>query len=238
MKIPVEYDYTKETKRWLAYFDLLGFSSHFKDQKDKANQILMAFNIYAPCLEAIKRKQQRIPELQYVWFSDSFLIYAPDDSGEMFLSMLSAYEWFFAELIRNNIPVQGALACDQFYADAESGIYLGRALVEACRYAEGYDWIGFVLCPSAVQRINEVGYVCSEKLIEYKNWKPPKSKRATKELSESIMAYLLGFSSPVNGKIFFIGKLEDMAKSAKEGKQKYDNTVQFLKHFGVVRIGL
>src|ERR1039458_1693931 len=133
MKIPVEYDYTKETKRWLAYFDLLGFSSHFKDQKDKANQILMAFNIYAPCLEAIKRKQQRIPELQYVWFSDSFLIYAPDDSGEMFLSMLSAYEWFFAELIRNNIPVQGALACDQFYADAERGIYLGRGCHRTAR---------------------------------------------------------------------------------------------------------
>jgi len=59
-------------------------------------------------------------------------------------------------LIWHNIPVQGSIACDLFYADEVNSIYLGPALVEAYEWGENQDWIGMVLCPSCIAQLSKL----------------------------------------------------------------------------------
>jgi hypothetical protein len=48
-----------------------------------------------------------------------------------------------------NWLLRGALTVGDFYADRNSNIYLGEALVDAHNFTEKQDWIGLVLTPNA-----------------------------------------------------------------------------------------
>ena len=131
------------------------------------------------------------------------------------------------------------MACDEFYADRLSGVFFGKALVEAHAFGERFDWIGFVLTPSAVLRMAdpEVNLPANGRL-NYREWKAP-TKKAKRDVvvEEQVAAYLIGASSPINGQNIYIPKLESMAQrnNNPEVKVKYSNTIHFLKHFGVIQ---
>ena len=57
--------------KWVAYFDLLG-------SKDKNE--LDLYEIYRSCLEQADWNTHLIDTVQIAFFSDTFLLYTPDDS--------------------------------------------------------------------------------------------------------------------------------------------------------------
>ena len=222
-------------KKWLSYFDLLGFGNFVRD-----HSISEVFYRYEQSLTELRyqeslRKGRRV-KLGFVHFSDTFLIYAPDDTASSFVAIDSASRWFFNLLLARQIPVSGAIACDDFYADVSNSIFLGKALVEASKLGERFNWLGFIVCPSAAHRLAEVGLPTEERL-NYRQWDAP-IKKAHQQIhaTESIAAYLIGASSPTHGQNTYIPLLEKMAKRIEDPRvqEKYFNTIRFLKHFGVL----
>jgi hypothetical protein len=120
------------------------------------------------CLEEFRRHAQhhkkRGGKLQFIHFSDSFLIYTLNDSAGSFAAVESPSRWFFNFLLQKEIPVSGAMACDEFYADRANGIFFGKAFVEASKLSESLNWVGFVLCPSAIGKLSDVGLPADERL--------------------------------------------------------------------------
>lgn len=166
MKVERSDNLTKGTS-WLAWFDLLGFKQKTSIYADRryANAIdglsVLAGDYIEKALDAIEevlscqKRFQRAP-LYHAYFSDTFILYAPGDSRDSFLTIDSAAGTFFTKMVYANMPLRGALTWGRFYADRPREILMGPALIEAHEYAEKQDWIGYVLTPQAVERLSKM----------------------------------------------------------------------------------
>ena len=127
------------------------------------------------------------------------------------------------------------MAFGDFYADKANNIFLGKALVDACKYGEKFDWLGFVLHPAALKRMAEVDQPVG---VTYKPWDAEFKNRKTNAVEkEAVVAYLVGPGSimPVAGGNPYLQALEEMAActACESHKRKYINTIEFLKHFNI-----
>lgn len=148
----MEYIRNLGCQRWVAYFDLLGIRALLAEGKE-----LQVFVAYEAALREFQNHSEWAPELQHAWFSDTFIIVAPDDSQESFKRVEYMSRLFAYSLLSSRVPFRGAISCGQFYADFNERVFFGSALVEACEHGEGQDWVGVVLCPSAIQRLSALG---------------------------------------------------------------------------------
>ena len=199
--------------KWVAYFDLLG-------SKDKNE--LDLYEIYRSCLEQADWNTHLIDTVQIAFFSDTFLLYTPDDSTKSLDSIDMVACGFFDDLIAREIPVRGAMACNQFYADKPNGVYLGKALVEAHEYGEKYNWLGFVLHQSALEAMAKTGRTATDR-GHYKNWEAEfLNKTSNAYCKERVTAY-----SSLNS----LQDLKSMAERIKRDdiKRKYTNSIDFLE---------
>ena len=222
-------DQDKQFTRWLTYIDILGFTELIKN-----NHWINVYTSYAMAIEEFTREDRIEPDIEKIWFSDTFLIYAPDDTKQAFLSIQQTTMLFMHRLILAGIPFRGAMSCKEFYADKENNLFFGKALNEAYDYGEKQDWIGFILAPSAVEQVKQVGL--SIKSLGYEYWDIPQKK--TRDTKRHLPAYVLGGHGEVNGQNLWLEKLIDMHSRLviDEYKIKYKNTINFTKTYWEPRI--
>lgn len=148
---------------WVAYFDILGFENQvldFQKQYGSGNLDVFVKNYYEEILEYIESQLKKQTEFMpvrfdYVCSSDTFLFFAPDASKDSYLTMDSIGRHFFVGMIWKRIPFRGALTIGDFYADKEKNIFVGQGLIDAYKYAEKQDWIGYVLTPKVYEKLFE-----------------------------------------------------------------------------------
>lgn len=234
MKVP-EFDYKYLGHKWVACFDLLGFegltlSSHVDN----------LFSIYEECLTVAVTNAEPVENIAVAWVSDSFLFYSDDDSRKAFHAINRVACFFFDELIDRQLPVRGALACDEFYADKLNNVYLGKAFAQAYRCAENSNWLGFVLAKSAEDKMKELRVDATSR---YREWPVQfKKKESSRDYEvKSVFAYQIGPSSinPVPGNNSCRSYLETLEKMQADApakdKPKYVNAINFLKQVADVR---
>jgi len=213
------FDPMKAGRKWVSYFDLLAWSK-FCEKADLST----VFAVYREVLRKLEERAAGWPKLARAWASDTFLFYASDDSRDAFQTIEHVSRWFEALMLNEEIPLRGALACDDFYADEISRIYFGKALVEAHKYAEGQDWIGFVLTPSAERRARDLSLLPSEFFhpwsVHFKGAREP----------ETLEAFILDSIplSPTGGDV--ARALSRMAHRVTDPKTKlkYTRAIEFL----------
>jgi hypothetical protein len=141
---------------WVAYFDILGFKSEIPLY---TGQLSVLAAMYKEAVEHINNGELKsIPNFGSLydcsWFSDSFLLYSLDDSVKSYNAICIVATHFFNYMI--NIKkwlLRGALTVGDFYADRNSNIYLGEALIDAHNFTEKQDWIELVLTPNAYAKL-------------------------------------------------------------------------------------
>ena len=219
----IEYDSENCASRWLGYFDLMGTSELIKSGRTE--------EVFDACQEAIDRLKtwkKRHPSVYHDWFSDTFIMFSEDDSALSFTAIEMVCRWFVFSLISRNIPVRGALSCGKFYADRENSLYLGSALVDAHKWGESQDWIGFILCPSSVERLEILNLPVKERL-NYVEYDVPFKKPAPRTVR--VGACILGnMILGSDGRNLLLAKLVEMAKPQKDPmiRLKYTRTIEFL----------
>jgi len=222
-----DFDPSKLGNKWVVYFDLLGFKQHIKKRG-----LIDAFGLLGWCSNELEPHAQQFENVNLASFSDTFLLYTSDDSRASFQAITDVSRSFFDEVILAGIPVRGALAFGELYADAAHNLYLGKALIDAYEYGEQFDWLGFVLHPTALKRMFEVGQPVSQLcykrlLVECKNRKTNVVKK------KRVIAYKAGPGSimPVTGGNPYLQTAEEMHKAtkSKNHRSKYRNTIQLLK---------
>lgn len=187
------------------------------------------FSYYTHAIEYCARDRGFEPTVEKIWFSDTFLLYSPDDTASSFAAIESTTRWLMYFLVSAGIPVRGAMSCGDLYADKENNVFFGKALVEAYHYGENQNWIGFVLSPSCVEQMAAIGLPADQRL-NYAYWNVP-YKRIDETLPRSLPAYILGGSAEVNGKNACLDKLREM-KTRLEGsdhRTKYENAISFIE---------
>jgi hypothetical protein len=213
-------------KKWVSCFDRLGFKIYLRN-----HGLVNAFCDMRWCLNELEF-HGKLNGVQFAWFSDTFLLYTCDDSRDSFCAIDEAARGFFDELVDAGIPLRGAMAFGDFYADKTGGIFLGNSLVDAYEYGQGFDWLGFALHGSALKRMEEVGLPTSGPYYKQSGVKS-KNRKAGGSEQETVVAYLVGLSSPLplDGRNPYLQAVEEMESCAedKRHKTKYLNTVQFNK---------
>ncbi|MGD0253937.1 MAG: hypothetical protein ABSC01_14725 [Verrucomicrobiota bacterium] len=222
-----DFDPSKLANKWVAYFDLLGFKQHVKRRG-----LIDAFGLLGWCSDELEYHAREFKNVNLVSFSDTFLLYTSDDSRASFQAITDVSRSFFDELVLAGIPVRGALAFGELYADETNNLFLGEALIDAYEYGEKFDWLGFVLHPSSLKRMSEVGQPVSQ--LYYKKCLVECKNRETNVVKKKrVVAYKVGPGSimPVTGGNPYLTTAKQMRDSTKSKKhrKKYQNTMQLLK---------
>jgi hypothetical protein len=216
------------TVRWVSYLDLLGFTELINTKG-----WIQVFSYYDTAVARCTADFGFKPKIEKTWFSDTFLLYSPDDKPASFAAIEATTRWFIYNLIRDGIPVRGSMSHGNLYADKKASTFFGPALIEAYHYGENQDWIGFVLTPSAVNQMAAIGLDANNRL-NYAYWDIP-YKKATHgagalNLQKSLPAYIIGDSVQVNGRNLCLDKLCGMKDRLKDDRltRKYENTITFI----------
>jgi len=135
---------------WVACFDILGFGNDVEQFPPE-----YVLEQYIKILE-----ETEWSNVSHKWFSDCFVFYTKDDSESSFRSIDVALKFFFHRMFTLCIPMTGCLDIGKFYVDEGKGIFFGRSLVNAHRWVEGQDWIGFVLSEEVEKKIDEFKVKC------------------------------------------------------------------------------
>lgn len=211
------------TKRWFAYFDLLGFSNLV--QRTSIEQVMP---LYQEALNQLERspEDKKAQGIYVSWFSDTFIIYSRGSKAEDFANIEHVSRLFFQHLILNKIAVRGSLTFGDLYSQQEKNIFIGPALIDAYRYGEGLNWLGFILTPNAIHRLEEVSLPVKERTFYRKLTNVDLLKPG---INGPISAFSFN-NGLVQGKNPYIKALTEMRKrSDPKFQDKYDNTINFIK---------
>lgn len=223
----VEYVRANKAMRWAAYFDLLGTCVRIRTE-----ELSLVFSAYKKAVDKLKAWREPHRTVTSVWFSDTFLLYTNDESVQSFKAIEMLGHWFAFWLIYNRIAVRGSLAHGEFYADARERVYLGGALLDACHWGENQDWLGFVLTPSAVDRLSDLD-LSVKTMRDYRYYPVPLKHRAhgTPQLQP---ACILGNWFRSEGRTNrLLSKLRIMRAKQVDPKiqRKYKRTIDFLQQY-------
>ncbi|MBI2832667.1 MAG: hypothetical protein HYX79_10470 [Chloroflexi bacterium] len=219
-------DFEDYSNRWVSYFDLLGFSELVNSGK--------YFDVIEPYTKAIKefKEASGLEHVETTWFSDTFVLYSTDDSNDSFVSVEAKSRAFVYSLVCRGIPLRGAMAYGNFYANRQYSVFFGPAFIEAYIYGELQDWVGFVLTPSAIKQMESIGLPADERL-NYAYWDIP-CKSLEPERTTRLPAYIIGGNLRLNGRNLALDKLKQLKRSLLGGgdsefTSRYENTIRFVE---------
>lgn len=219
-------------KKWLAYFDILGFSNLIEKSSFYSNPDIV-LEVYDYALNEAKRSLPSLDEvrIEREHFSDTFIFYAIDDAPSSYTWIQSIGKNFIRHCLDSDpfIPLRGAITYGEFYTDQVKSIYFGKAFIEAYKEAELQDWIGLILTDTAWKKIREYGLESSRHQFPLTD--VPIKKDATNVVI-AIKRPAYSFHAESLDQAKRIEALEaEMVRQNVEGKDKikYQNTIAHIK---------
>jgi len=98
--------------------------------------------------------------ISYVVFSDSIVLTLDGTGSDKLLQLCQACSRLMTDLIKQEIPIRGAIACGKFVRSVVEGsvFVAGRPIVEAHRYEQLQDWVGIMLTPSTLRQARDANF--------------------------------------------------------------------------------
>ena len=165
--------------------------------------------------------------LDYCWFSDTFLMFTPDDSARSYCVIEFAAKHFIENCICARIPIRGAISVGSFMHSKDNRSFIGNAFIEAYEYGEDQDWLGLIITPKAIEKAKSYDlfpvrhdFVQSDKI--------PLRKFSNKD----VLAYRFQ-NGAANYPCHLLPMLRDMKLHSDEKyRYKYERTEKFIeKHY-------
>lgn len=191
---------------------------------------------YSRAIERAKESNDFTASIGRAWFSDTFVLYSSDDSLQSYVVLELVAHNFFLGLVLDQIPSRGALVCDRAYFDLDNSVVFGRAIVEAYRYGDAQDWLGFIHCPSAVQRLRPEELPSLLDHVETAiPWSPGRRPQGA---PDRLPAFVIGRSGSLNGKNPFTDNLHAMLSGVKHEahREKYERTLAFIAQHDTLQV--
>ena len=143
-----------EGKRFVAFFDILGFESWVESDGSKEVftyvrgflNLMIRSSLPGSVVHPDMSVDLMESAIGYINFSDSIVFYSRDDSYDCLKTMLLVCGEFMNIVICGpSRMIRGALAHGDFYADPASNAYVGQGLIDAYRLEGMQDWLAFSL---------------------------------------------------------------------------------------------
>jgi hypothetical protein len=205
---------------WVGFFDILGFKN-LSRQTEESHRKLLESQLN-DLLKPLESDLKEYGQVERIVFSDTLVVSAPWEAR--------FYGWFCSqcqkmmhESIYIGLPLRGAISVGTVFISTDPPIVIGLPAIEAYEYCVDQNWIGLLLTPSATTALRQVGLeplhhdFVSDDI-------PLRNKSA-----ENVLAYRFqnGMSNYESSLLFL---LQEMKHSASDKyKEKYDNTITFMK---------
>ncbi|MDA8244691.1 MAG: hypothetical protein M0025_11310 [Elusimicrobia bacterium] len=215
----MDFSFAQFKNRWVAYFDLLGFSSMASSNSDFGRQLVL--DIYAEVIEKVKDVSKEAAghsaPVMPVWFSDSFLMYTPGDTPLEYRAIISASKRFIEKQIRGGIPACGIIGFGELFAHAEKNVFIGKVLCDVVRLEQNLHSVGLFISDDAVKKARSY------------NLQP--TRHGFQPMGEKGFAYTF-YGGPANFRNPCLSKLEEMQRLAPPAaKDKYEGVIKHVEKF-------
>lgn len=228
---------------WVAYFDVLGFKNgvlDFERQHGVGHLDVFVENFYKDLLKELERIGKYWPQKVFTsWSSDTFLFFTSNDSRESFCCIGQEATHFCCGAIWKSMPVRGALAIGQLYAEKQNDIFVGSALIDAHNYAEKLNWIGLVVTPDAAKKLKGTSINLSTCPVAYERYNVPIMR---KEIKNGMISMRDDSKELFTARIGRYPQTENSVKQMQQTarnrypdeyearyKAKYENTLKFIE---------
>lgn len=140
-----------EGKRFVAFFDLLGFGSWVESSGSKEVftyvrgflNLMVRSSLPGSVVHEDMSVDVEESDLGYINFSDSVVFYSRDDSYICLKRMMEVCAEFMNIVICGpSRMLRGAISHGEFYVDPDANAYVGQALIDAYRLEGKQDWLG------------------------------------------------------------------------------------------------
>jgi hypothetical protein len=207
---------------WVGVFDILGFKNLIRKTDQEFPRILLTSKL-DDLFGALEPDVIQHGQLEYMVFSDTIVIFAPD-------LQVRSYGWFLlqCEILMNKsitirLPLRGAISIGTAFISISPPMIIGPSFTEAHEYCEDQNWIGLLLTPSAITALRQVGLEPLHHDFVSDNI-PLKTMPAEKVLAYRFQNGMSNYDSPL------LSPLQEMEHFAPDkDKEKYSNTIAFIK---------
>lgn len=237
-------------KRYIAYFDVLGYSNRIKGKSisDEFNIQKKFIDTANSCLKNIIHPVEG-QKIFYIHFSDTHIYYTTDDSEISFASLiLTTLNFMILSTIKSlpYLPLRGSICYGNFIA--KDNIFVGSALREAYNLEKDQDWLGYCLSKKCIKQVKLYNYfkqfVQKGFLVKYKV--PMKSQKKYDSYVINLESFIrFGNESkamPITKRRFwrniFINKglkNRTLIKLNKASEKKLENTQEFFEHIEKIK---
>ncbi len=227
-KVVAGYRVECRAERWVAVFDLLGTKQLLADGREWRVQ-----DSFARAIARAQEDKDFDESISRLWFSDTILFYSSDDSLRAYAALDLVARNFFLALILEHLPARGALTVGSTYIDVDNNIVFGAAIVEAFEYGDSQDWLGFVVCPTAIERLRPHDFPSALNYVEAEvPWSPNREPTGAPPM---IPVFIPGRSGALNGNNLLLSNLTRMQSEAgsRNARAKHQRTIEIVKRHGV-----
>ncbi len=237
-------DKSKE-KRYVAFFDILGFKEAVRNDLDEAWGALEdvrvsmeeTLNIFlkTPNDIILTRNKERTAATN---FSDSIIIFSREGNTKNLHSILISSTAFFAKSLERCIPLRGGISFGKFYFNFEKNLFCGDPLIRAYEIAESAQWSGIIIDDNVAKHYLKNPITSDGKLAVIRYPVSVKEKNAIRKKDLWILNWPLvhknNFNAdpPISAEQYSKA-FESLFKSPYDKwpnniQSKYDNTVKFI----------
>jgi hypothetical protein len=226
---------------WVTCFDILGFTekvSEFEKGFGCGHLDVFVHVFYQELLDELQRHGKYWPDRIFTtWFSDTFLFFTCDDSGDSFTHNSTTVKNFHQSVMSKGWPLQAAIGFGQLYADKSNNIFVGSGLIDAYTYTKKQNWIGLVVTPKANSRLHELGIQLQRRPSKFKEHDVPvKLKKVENGICTIVEQTERLFAVRIHELRNVRRYVEQMQRTAMNDKDyeakykaKYENTLKFFE---------
>jgi hypothetical protein len=137
---------------WIAHFDLLGFKAKLKALpisilQQEVNEIVKDFQAEA---------REFDKNVDSLFYADTFIFYSKSGENKDYPGLLHVATHFMQKCIYKGIAMRGAISFGEIAVSNDKRVMIGSAFLDSHHYGEDQDWLGFILTPTASNRLKEV----------------------------------------------------------------------------------
>ncbi|MBO7242652.1 MAG: hypothetical protein J6V19_03205 [Alistipes sp.] len=140
-----------KTNRCVAFLDIMGFKDLVaRNTHQKIYEMLNAITQIQNIIEYSDKDSIFITK-----FSDSIAIFSKDSKTESVQVFMGAVGYLFANCIRMEIPIKGAISYGQISVDIDNSLFFGQPIIDAYLLEEELKYYGVILHHSAVNILDQ-----------------------------------------------------------------------------------